>query len=268
MVGTSELFTFDRNMMQQQVENIDEANNLVCLGLEPKHIRVIESIIRSTQHLNDEFVVISAEKASHADIILYNGDDPDAFAECRKIRSKEHYVSKTTKTSHDRKRYQALYLPIKRRALVELLTSMMSTKNKVIPSLYKTTAYKLNRILVVDDSYPVRKYMQNKLPLLAASLISNPTLEMDFAVSGKDAVDKIKAARGKYDIIFLDVMMDDINGYKICKWIKSVNKKIYVVMLTSKDSMFDKVRGTMSGCDRYLTKPPKDEDLQNLLASL
>jgi len=251
--------------MLEPVKNIDKANTLVCLGLQPKHIRVIESIIRSTQHLSDEFVVVSEDKSEKADIVFYNGDDPDAFAECRKIRSKEHY---TPSSDHQRKRYQPLYLPIKRRALVELLTSMMSTNEKIIPSLYKTTAYKLNRILIVDDSYPVRKYMQNKLPLLAASLISGPTLEMDFAVSGKDAVDKIKAARGKYDIIFLDVMMDDINGYKICKWIKSVNKQIHVVMLTSKDKMFDKVRGTMAGCDCYLTKPPKDQDLEELLSSL
>jgi len=256
--------------MQQPLENTRVVNKLVCLGLESKYQRVIESIIRSTQHLSDEFSVIDIENANDADIILYNGDDPDAFAECRKIRSKEHYISKSAeaKSNTHRKRYQALYLPIKRRGLVELLTSMMSTTEKVIPSLYKTRAYKLNKVLVVDDSYPVRKYMQNKLPLLAAALVSGPTLEIDFAVSGKDAVDKIKAARGKYDIIFLDVMMDDINGYKICKWIKSVSKDIHVVMLTSKDKMFDKVRGTMAGCDCYLTKPPKDEDLQELLSNL
>jgi len=256
--------------MQQPAKQTKVINQLACLGLESKYLKVIQSIIRSTQHLADEFSVIDQENAEDADIILYNGDDPDAFAECRKIRAKEKFREKSSSTNKPgaHKRYKALYLPIKRRSLVELLTSMMSSTEKVIPSLYKTTAYKLNKVLVVDDSYPVRKYMQNKLPLLAAAMSSGPTLEIDFAVSGKDAVDKIKAARGKYDIIFLDVMMDDINGYKICKWIKSVSSNIYVVMLTSKDKMFDKVRGTMAGCDRYLTKPPKDEDLQELLSSL
>jgi twitching motility two-component system response regulator PilG len=55
-------------------------------------------------------------------------------------------------------------------------------------------------------------------------------------------------------------MMEGLDGYKTCKTIKS-NGDSYIVMLTSKKSPFDKVRGTMSGCDAYVTKPPSDERL-------
>ncbi len=55
-------------------------------------------------------------------------------------------------------------------------------------------------------------------------------------------------------------MMEGMDGYQVCKALKS-NKSSYVVMLTSKKSPFDRVRGTMSGCDAYVTKPPEDKRL-------
>ena len=65
----------------------------------------------------------------------------------------------------------------------------------------------------------------------------------------------------KYDIIFLDVVMPGADGYEVCKAIKKGNNT-YVVMLTSKKSPFDKIRGTMSGCNAYITKPPSDQRLK------
>ena len=109
------------------------------------------------------------------------------------------------------------------------------------------------RILVVDDSYPVRKYMEHKLHELARF-----PLRVIFASDGQEAI--TLAARSRYDIIFLDVMMEGVDGYRACKTIKA-NGDAYIVMLTSKKSPFDKVRGTMSGCDAYVTKPPSDERL-------
>jgi twitching motility two-component system response regulator PilG len=61
-----------------------------------------------------------------------------------------------------------------------------------------------------------------------------------------------------YDLIFLDVVLPgDMDGYKICKLIKSKNKyrDIPIIMLTSKGSTIDKVRGKFSGSNAYLTKP-------------
>jgi twitching motility two-component system response regulator PilG len=57
--------------------------------------------------------------------------------------------------------------------------------------------------------------------------------------------------------------MPGIDGYQVCKLIKSnkAAQKTAVVMLTSKDSPFDKIRGSMSGCDAYLTKPVDEEKL-------
>ena len=103
------------------------------------------------------------------------------------------------------------------------------------------------------DSFPVRKYMENKL----GELIEGP-LQLSFASSGEEAISKVNS--NQYDIIFLDVMMEGVDGYKVCRAIKA-SRTTYICMLTSKKSPFDKVRGTMSGCDAYVTKPPSDESL-------
>ena len=70
-----------------------------------------------------------------------------------------------------------------------------------------------------------------------------------------------------YDIIFLDVVLPGMDGYQVCKNIKRnpVIKHTPVVMLTSKSSPFDKVRGSMAGCNAYLTKPVDYDKFHHVL---
>jgi twitching motility two-component system response regulator PilG len=103
------------------------------------------------------------------------------------------------------------------------------------------------RALVVDDSTTVRRLMDLTLRPMG--------IEVEFADRGEDAL--VLARRRGYDIVFLDVMLPGIDGYRVCKVIKGekATKHTPVIMLTSKDSAFDKVRGIMAGTDVYLTKP-------------
>jgi twitching motility two-component system response regulator PilG len=80
-------------------------------------------------------------------------------------------------------------------------------------------------------------------------------ISADFADNGDAALDLIY--KNDYDVIFLDVIMPGADGYEVCKSIKrdKEKKRIPVVMLTGKSSPFDKVKGKLSGCDTYLTKP-------------
>jgi len=99
----------------------------------------------------------------------------------------------------------------------------------------------------------VREFMKNKLAAF--------NFNVDYAENGEQAIGY--TGQKHYTCIFLDVVMPGIDGYQVCKLIKS-NKsaqKTAVVMLTSKDSPFDKIRGSMSGCDAYLTKPVDEEKL-------
>jgi two-component system cell cycle response regulator len=136
--------------------------------------------------------------------------------------------------------------------VMTMLQSIIHTDNVAV---CKTGA--ILNVLVVDDSFPVRKYMEHTLPKLVSG-----GLKIEFASSGEEALEKI--SNGIFGLVFLDVVMPGMDGYKVCKKIKS-SHNCHVVMLTSKKSPFDRVRGTMSGCNAYITKPPEDSKLRKVL---
>lgn len=117
----------------------------------------------------------------------------------------------------------------------------------------QNTKVQAESVLVVDDNATVREFMKSKLAAF--------NFNVDYAESGEQAIGL--TGQKYYSCIFLDVIMPGIDGYQVCKLIKSkrATPKTTVVMLTSKDSPFDKIRGSMSGCDAYLTKPVDEEKL-------
>lgn len=114
-------------------------------------------------------------------------------------------------------------------------------------------AHSLIRALVVDDSTTLRRLMELILVPLG--------LKLDFVDNGERALELAK--HNDYDIVFLDILLPGIDGYRVCKTIKGDKrtKDVPVVMLTSKNSAIDKVRGMMAGTDVYLTKPVDRVDL-------
>ncbi len=123
---------------------------------------------------------------------------------------------------------------------------------KSAPSVVGASA-NADSVLVVDDNQTVREFMKSKLAAF--------NFNVDYAENGEQAIGF--TGQKHYTCIFLDVVMPGIDGYQVCKLIKSTKsaQKTAVVMLTSKDSPFDKIRGSMSGCDAYLTKPVDEEKL-------
>lgn len=102
------------------------------------------------------------------------------------------------------------------------------------------------KALVVDDSLPVRIQMDQVLKTLNA--------QVDFAETGEKALTLV--ADHSYDIIFLDVFLPGADGYEICKTIRRGKAKhTPVIMLTSKSSPADRLKGKLAGCDTYLIKP-------------
>jgi twitching motility two-component system response regulator PilG len=114
-------------------------------------------------------------------------------------------------------------------------------------------------VLVVDDNATVRMFMKAKLAPF--------NFEVDFAETGEEAVG-LTGSR-EYTCVFLDVVLPGIDGYQVCKLIKANKhaiKKTAVVMLTSRSSPFDKLRGSLAGCDEYLTKPLDEDRLLEVIA--
>jgi twitching motility two-component system response regulator PilG len=109
------------------------------------------------------------------------------------------------------------------------------------------------KAMVIDDSKTIRR--------TAETLLKKVGCEVVTALDGFDALSKI--ADQKPDIIFIDIMMPRLDGYQTCALIKN-NKKYKntpVVMLSSKDGLFDKAKGRIVGSDQYLTKPFSRDEL-------
>ena len=109
------------------------------------------------------------------------------------------------------------------------------------------------KVMIIDDSKTIRKS--------AETLLSKEGCEVLTAEDGFEALAVI--AVNKPDIIFVDIMMPRLDGYQTCTLIKN-NRQFRdtpVIMLTSKDSIFDKARGRIVGSEEYLTKPFTRDDL-------
>lgn len=256
--------------MLSEKQILRNVTQITCLGLSAKDVNLIKSLMRISPNIGkNDFAVLDESQLNSADVIFLNIDNDEALSAYRKINSRKFrtVVAVYAKEQNINPKHKRLKLPIRRNTFEQLLKDIVSTTNKPDLRLVKD-ADKAKNILVVDDSFPVRKYLQQKIPLLEKELDENTHFDIDFAASGREAVQKIKSNPTKYDAIFLDVMMDDIDGFRICKWLKSASRKIKVIMLTSKDSRLSKVKGVMSGCDHYLTKPPSDGSLVKVLADV
>ncbi len=109
------------------------------------------------------------------------------------------------------------------------------------------------RVMVIDDSKTIRR--------TAEMLLKKEGCDVVTAVDGFEALSKISDHQPQ--IIFVDIMMPRLDGYQTCALIK--NNATYratpVIMLSSKDGLFDKARGRVVGSEEYLTKPFTRDEL-------
>lgn len=128
-------------------------------------------------------------------------------------------------------------------------------ENSSLPELDQSNTVDLSslKVMIIDDSKTIRKS--------AETLLIKEGCEVLTAEDGFEALAII--AVNKPDIIFVDIMMPRLDGYQTCTLIKN-NRQFRdtpVIMLTSKDSIFDKARGRIVGSEEYLTKPFTRDDL-------
>lgn len=114
------------------------------------------------------------------------------------------------------------------------------------------------KVLVIDDSKTIRRTAENLLTKAGCEVIT--------AADGFEALGKVVDNRP--DLIFVDIMMPRLDGYQTCALIKNHQtlRNIPVIMLSSKDGLFDRAKGRMVGAEQYLTKPfTRDELLVAIL---
>ena len=116
------------------------------------------------------------------------------------------------------------------------------------------------KVLVIDDSKTIRRTAEN--------LLTKEGFDVITATDGFDALAKIADTRP--EIIFVDIMMPRLDGYQTCALIKNNSelKTTPVVMLSSKDGLFDKAKGRIVGSDEYITKPFSRDELLGTIRTL
>ncbi len=113
-------------------------------------------------------------------------------------------------------------------------------------------------VMIVDDSSTVRRTGELILKRENYNVVG-----VSDGYEALVAVEKIKP-----DVIFMDVMMERLDGYDTCQIIKSSSSdiaQIPIIMLTSRDGAFDKARGDLAGCDDFITKPFTRDQIVNAI---
>lgn len=113
------------------------------------------------------------------------------------------------------------------------------------------------KVMVIDDSNTIRRSAEIFLGKAGATVI--------LAEDGFDALAKI--ADHEPDVIFCDILMPRLDGYQTCALVK--NNEAFqhtpIIMLSSKDGLFDRARGRIVGSDQYITKPFTKDELLNAI---
>lgn len=124
----------------------------------------------------------------------------------------------------------------------------------------------MKRILIVDDEVHIRSLLEQTLEDI--EFLHNAEVEIHQASDGKNGLDMIASIRP--DLVFLDVMMPEMNGYEVCKAVKSDSElqQTLIIMLTAKGQETDREKGVCNGADYFMTKPFDPDEVLELAGKL
>ena len=238
--------------------------------LQPKDARLLEIVLSRAPNRRFDFRIVNGSDAGYADVAIIDADRPDLPDGLGRLRGDspelvEVYVSESGVAGTSKYKIAKKSLVLHCFRLLESIAESKMRGNLGGPppapkpaetaepsatagevAIARPDALKL-RGLVVDDSATVRAQLEVTLQRCG--------LDVDTAAEGESALAKLQS--GVFDLVFLDVVMPGLNGYELCRKIRSIpnGRHLPVVMLTSRSSPFDRARGALAGCDTYLTKP-------------
>lgn len=237
-----------------------------AFGLSDYELRLVRSVLSLTMvhGRSYSFALFDTASAGRPDIVIVDPNNEQAKAALQELTShdKTHepfvlFISNTPQASQDKYHLLRPLAPTKMLALLDHIASefsniLPSTAVPVTPPALLSTikpvpVKQLFRALIVDDSPTAR--IKIEIELRAMSIMA------DSAQTGEEALKML--AKKTYDLIFLDIILPGADGYEVCKLIRrnQETKRTPVIMLTSKSSPFDRIRGSLAGCSWYLTKP-------------
>jgi twitching motility two-component system response regulator PilG len=240
-----------------------------AFGLSDYELRLVRSVLSLTMvhGRSYSFALFDTASTGRPDIVIVDPNNDQAKATLQELTShdKTHepfviFISNTPQASQDKYHLLRPLAPTKMLALLDHVASefaniLPSTAAPVVPpappalctSIKPAPVKQLFRALIVDDSPTAR--IKIEIELRAMNIMA------DSAQTGEEALKML--TKKTYDLIFLDIILPGADGYEVCKLIRrnQETKRIPVIMLTSKSSPFDRIRGSLAGCNWYLTKP-------------
>ncbi len=269
---------------------MDKVFKVTLFGLAPNEHNTLGSIFKLAASRNRKYAVVGEAERGSAEIAIVDADDPKAIEAWKAFSvhsAKIPFVRVTKATTPAPPDAFIIRRPMTLKRVLDVLDEVTikvfnfvpenkvggegeldEESKKALDTALKSVESKAKtgiKALVVDDSEMVRKSMGLQLGLFG--------LQIDYAEDGESALEMTKKTTD-YDIVFLDIMMPGIDGYKVCKTLRADKyfKNTPIIMLTGKDSRFDKLKGTMAGASLYLTKPVEksllDEVIQKFLPQL
>ena len=110
----------------------------------------------------------------------------------------------------------------------------------------------MKKILIIEDDDPIRMALEDDFKLEGFQVVTSE--------NGPDGLNRAKDP--ELDLIILDIMLPGMNGFEICKHLRSHNIKTPIIMLTAKGQEVDRILGLEFGADDYMTKPFSPRELQ------
>lgn len=257
----------------------DKTYSVAILGLSNHEERFLKIMLAFTSHATSARVEghyrWTADSAN-ADIVIVNADDSEAMRSWHHISVANPSVSLLLITATDNAPFAKHFCvrPISPAKTLEMLDQIVAEfklrvteqdvfagqaiASRMSADLTASSIIPVRmRALVVDDSPTVRRKLLLEL--------GNFNIKTDTAESGELGLEMLR--ENSYDIIFLDVVLPGQDGFQICRTIRrdTATRNTPVIMLSSKSSRFDKVRGSIAGCNAYLSKPVEYDEFYQVL---
>jgi twitching motility two-component system response regulator PilG len=247
------------------------ALRLLVKGFSPMEHRLLQGTVKLSQRRSPRLDLLEDTAADSADIVMIDGRDPGAMQWARRQAWLARKAVIWVDTAGAPPGHTAARRPVQWPILPMLLARALehgprqasalthAAVARAVSAASTRDAPSMRPVLVVDDSLAVRAHLR--------SLLEARGIGVTLADSAERGVEAAAAAH--YGCILMDVLMPGIDGYEACRRIRACpspgRPRAAIVMLTSKASPFDRIRGRMAGCDAYLTKPVDPARLHQVL---
>ena len=229
---------------------------LLVKGFTPMERRLLEGTVTLSQRRAPRIDLVPDHEAASADVVMIDALDPLAV----QWAVAQPWLARKAAIWAGAKAVRAEHTMVERHVKWPILPVLLYRAIEkaqgaavVQPSPTAAPHAPNKRVLIVDDSLAARTHLHSHLTRMGVEAADVDSAEEGIAL----------ASTGLFACVFMDVLMPGIDGFEACRRIKAKRSQLPVIMLTSKTSPFDRVRGKIAGCDTYLTKPVDPAQLRD-----